>query len=84
VTTKVQPSKIYSYFNLPGSKSLLVAICEKKLIKLPSGSRNSIDRVPVGGEFQIRPVSRSFYLDPILPLQKYKRDQLGGAEVTTP
>jgi hypothetical protein len=37
----------------------------------------------IGDEFQIKPVSRSFYLDPILPLQKYERDQLGGAEVTT-
>jgi PAS domain S-box-containing protein len=36
----------------------------------------------VGGEFQIRLVSLSFYLDPI-PLQKYERDQLCGAEVTT-
>ena len=30
----------------------------------------------VGGEFQIRPVSHSFYLDPILPLQKHEQDQL--------
>jgi hypothetical protein len=35
---------------------------------------------PVGGEFQIRPVSHK---DPILPLQKYERDQLCGVEVTT-
>jgi hypothetical protein len=40
-------------------------------------------RMPVGGEFPIRLVSRSFCLDPILPLHKYERDQLRGAEVTT-
>jgi hypothetical protein len=32
---------------------------------------------PVGGEFQIKPVSHSFYLDAI-PLQKYEQDQLAG------
>jgi hypothetical protein len=44
---------------------------------------HSQDQRGVNGEFQISPVSRSFYLDPILPLQKYERNQLGGAEVTT-
>ena len=37
----------------------------------------------MGGEFQIQRFSRSFYLDPILPLEKYERDHLRGAEVTT-